>query len=184
LPGCTILHANGFGPISICHHRRRWMDEPASTARHRLHSGGERVLREQIGSTRIRFSDDQRCRLAAKAKKFGRKLLAEIAKIVTPGTLMAWHRKLIAKKYDGSAHRMTRRPRIATEIEALVIRMAEENRDWGYRRIQGALANLGHVLGHMAPSPTFRSITASSQPGAEPKDDLERVPKQAISQQV
>ena len=107
-----------------------------------------RVLRELIGSRRIRFSDDQRCRLAAKAKKLGRKLLAEIAKIVTPETLMAWHRKLIAKKYDGSAHRMPGRPRIATGIEALVIRMAEENRDWGYRRIQGALANLGHVLAH------------------------------------
>src|SRR5205809_1718885 len=107
-----------------------------------------RVLRELIGSRRIRFSDDQRCRLAAKAKKLGRKLLAEIAKIVTPETLMAWHRKLIAKKYDGSAHRMTGRPRIATGIEALVIRMAEESRDWCYRRIQGALANLGHVLAH------------------------------------
>src|SRR5436309_1291931 len=105
-----------------------------------------RVLREQIGSGRIRFSHDQRCRLAAKAKKLGRKLLAEIAKIVTPETLMACHRKLIAKKYDGSAHRMPGRPRIATGIEALVIRMAEENRDWGYRRIQGALSNLGHEL--------------------------------------
>src|SRR6059036_609522 len=107
-----------------------------------------RVLRELIGSRRIRFSDDQRYRLAAKAKKLGRKLLAEIVKIVTPETLMAWHRKLIAKKYDGSAHRMPGRPRIATGIEALVIRIAKENRDWGYRRIQGALANLGHVLAH------------------------------------
>src|SRR5437773_9842737 len=104
-----------------------------------------RVLREQIGSRRIRFSDDQRYRLAAKAKKLGRKLLAEIAEIVTPETLMAWHRKLIAKKYDGSAHRMPGRPRIATGIEALVIRMTEENRDWGYRRIQGALANQAGV---------------------------------------
>src|SRR5207245_3258603 len=57
-----------------------------------------RVLRELIGSRRIRFSDDQRCRLAAKAKKLGRKLLAEIAKIVTPETLIAWHRKLLDKQ--------------------------------------------------------------------------------------
>src|SRR5467141_2334768 len=64
-----------------------------------------RVLREQIGNRRMRFNDSQRCRLAVKAKKLGRKLLAQIATIVTPGTLLAWHRKLIAKKYDGSAYR-------------------------------------------------------------------------------
>ena len=60
-----------------------------------------RVLREQIGSRRMRFTNDQRCRLAAKAKKIRRKILEEVAKIVTPATLLAWHRKLIAKKYDG-----------------------------------------------------------------------------------
>jgi putative transposase len=107
-----------------------------------------RVLREQIGSRRMRFNDDQRRRLAVKAKRLGRKLLAGVATIVTPETLLAWHRKLIAEKYDGSAARMPGRPRTLAEVEALVVRMAEENRDWGYRRIQGALANLGHVLGH------------------------------------
>src|SRR5437763_6274522 len=107
-----------------------------------------RVLREQLGGRRVRFNDDQRRRLAAKAKGLGRKLLAEVATIVTPETLLAWHRKLIAEKYDGSAKRVQGRPRSASDIEALVIRMAEENRDWGYRRIQGALANLGHDLAH------------------------------------
>src|SRR5438105_10683769 len=67
-----------------------------------------RVLREQMGDRRMRFSDDQRRRLAAKAKKLGRKLLAEITTIVTPATLLAWHRKLIAQKYNGSSYR--RRP--------------------------------------------------------------------------
>ena len=67
---------------------------------------------------------------------------------MTPETLLAWHRKLIAKKYDGSAQRTAGRPRTAAEIAALVTRMAEENRNWGYRRIQGALANLGHLLAH------------------------------------
>src|SRR5258708_31767813 len=105
-----------------------------------------RVLREQLGGRRMRLNDDQRRRLAAKAKSLGRKLLAEVATIVTPQTLLAWHRKLIAQKYDGSAKRGLGRPRIAGEIEALVVRMAEENRDWGYRRIQGALSNLGHEL--------------------------------------
>src|SRR5882672_11835589 len=107
-----------------------------------------RVLREQIGSRRMRFNDDQRRRLAVKAKTLGRKLLARVATIVTPETLLAWHRKLIAEKYDGSASRMPGRPRIAAEVEALVRRIAEENRDWGYRRIQGALAKLGHLLAH------------------------------------
>ena len=107
-----------------------------------------RVLREQIGSRRMRFNDDQRRRLAVKAKTLGRKLLARVATIVTPETLLAWHRKLIAHKYDGSVSRKPGRPRTMAEVEALVRRMAEENRDWGYRRIQGALANLGHVLAH------------------------------------
>jgi transposase InsO family protein len=105
-----------------------------------------RVLREQLGERRLRLNDDQRRRLAAKAKGLGRKILAEVATIVTPETLLAWHRKLIAQKYDGSGKRRPGRPRTAGEIEALVVRMAEENRDWGYRRIQGALSNLGHEI--------------------------------------
>src|SRR3954452_18556379 len=64
-----------------------------------------RVLREQLGDRRLRLTDDQRRRLAAKAKGLGRKFLSEVATIVTPETLLAWHRKLIAKKYDGSASR-------------------------------------------------------------------------------
>ena len=66
--------------------------------------------------------------------------------MVTPATLLAWHRRLIASKYDGSKQRGPGRPRTANEIQQLVVRMATENRDWGYRRIQGALANLGHEV--------------------------------------
>jgi hypothetical protein len=90
-----------------------------------------RVLREQLGERRLRFTDDQRRRLAAKAQGLGRKLLREMALIVTPETLLTWHRKLIAQKYDGSAQRGPGRPRTAEEIESLVIRLANENRDWG-----------------------------------------------------
>src|SRR6516164_1538620 len=107
-----------------------------------------RVLREQIGNRRMRFTDGQRCRLAARAKKIGRKILAQVATIVTPQTLLTWHRKLIAQKYDGSANRSPGRSKTLSEISDLVVRMAEENRTWGYRRIQGAIANLGHVLAH------------------------------------
>jgi putative transposase len=70
----------------------------------------------------------------------------DISTIVTPDTLLAWHRKLIAKKYDGTAKRGPGRPRTAREVENLVVRMAQENRDWGYRRIFGAMSNLGHSL--------------------------------------
>ena len=122
-----------------------WMNQHQQHVIHYLMEEN-RVLREQIGNRRIRFTDDQRRRLAAKAKRLGRKLLNEVATIVTPETLLAWHRKLIAKKYDGSASRGPGRPRTADEIALLVTRMAEENRSWGYRRIQGALSNLGHLL--------------------------------------
>ena len=100
-----------------------------------------RVLREQLGERRLHFNDDQRRRLAAKAKGLGRKLLAEVATIVTPETLLAWHRKLIAQKYDGSAQLGPGRPPNASEIEALVVRLAGENRDWTPHH----LSSLGHV---------------------------------------
>ena len=103
-----------------------------------------RVLREQLGPRRLRFTDDQRRRLAAKARTLGRRLLRDVATIVTPDTLLAWHRALIAKKYDGSTRRGPGRPPVMAEIRALIVRMATDNRDWGYTRIQGALANLDH----------------------------------------
>src|SRR5438552_11148774 len=90
-----------------------------------------RVLREQIGNRRMRFTDNQRRRLAAKAKKLGRKLLAQLETIVTPETLMAWHRKLIAQKYDGTSFRTPGRRQTAEEIADLVVRMAKENSAWG-----------------------------------------------------
>src|SRR3954453_10336508 len=92
---------------------------------------------------RLRLTDNQRRRLAAKAKGLGRKLLADLATIVTPETLLRWHRQLVAQKYDGSAKRGPGRPRLRSEMEQLVVQMANENRGWGYRRIQGALSNLG-----------------------------------------
>jgi hypothetical protein len=91
-----------------------------------------RVLREQLGGRRVRFNDEQRRRLAAKAKGIGRRMLAEVATIVTPEALLAWCRKLIAQKYDGSSG--AGRPRITGEIEILGVRRAEENRDCRVRK--------------------------------------------------
>lgn len=106
-----------------------------------------RVLREQLGNKRPRFTDDQRRRLAAKGRALGRKILAELGCIVAPDTILRWYRELIARKYDSSRKRGPGRPRKATEIRDLVVRMANENRTWGYTRIRDAMGNLGHVIG-------------------------------------
>ena len=102
---------------------------------------------EKQGGRRVRLNDNQRRRLAVKAKALGRKALTEVASIVTPETLLAWHRKLIAQKYDGTARRSSGRPRTADEIEALVVRMAQENRDWSYRQ-QALGDDCGHGFLH------------------------------------
>src|SRR5215469_5152743 len=127
-----------------------------------------RVLREQFGQRRLRFNDDQRRRLAAEGKGIGSKLPRAVATIVTPETLLAWHRRLIAQKYDGSGKRGCSRPRKSAEIEDLVVRLAKENRSWGYRRIQGALSNLGHAVGRG----TIAEILARH--GIEPAPERER----------
>jgi transposase InsO family protein len=102
-----------------------------------------RVLREHIDKKRIPFSDEQRSRLARKAKKIAFGKLGEIASLVTPETLMRWHRRFVAAKYDSSSRR-TGRPRIKIDINELIIRLANENRSWGYGSIEGALFHLGH----------------------------------------
>jgi len=104
-----------------------------------------RVLKEQLqsGGRRLRFTDDQRRRLAATGKPLGQKALRRIATIVTPETILAWHRRLIAAKWTYLQGR-TGRPGVMLEIRALIVRMAEENPSWGYARIQGALRHLDH----------------------------------------
>jgi transposase InsO family protein len=105
------------------------------------------VLREQLGGKRLRFTDDQRRRLAVKGRALGRKLLASVCSIVTPDTILRWYRELVATKYDGSAKRRPGRPRTKPDIVELVLRMARETPRWGYTRIRGALHELGHDVG-------------------------------------
>lgn len=105
-----------------------------------------RVLKSKFKGKRIRLTDKERRRLALKGNILGRKLLGEVASIVTPDTILAWHRKLIANKYDSSAKRGPGRPRVKDEIPKLTVRMAQENPSWGYTTIRGALFNLGHEV--------------------------------------
>ncbi len=104
------------------------------------------ILKNKLQGKWIRFTDDERRRLAVKGKILGRITLFSVASIVTPDTLLRWHRKLIAKKYDGSAKRGPGRPRVANEIPELTVRMARENPGWGYTTIRGVLFNLGHTV--------------------------------------
>lgn len=73
-----------------------------------------RVLKEQLGGRRVRFTDAQRRRLAHKGKLLGRAALRRFATIATPDTILGWYRKLIARKYDGSTKRVSMTKRISS----------------------------------------------------------------------
>jgi putative transposase len=103
-----------------------------------------RILKAQIKG-RLSFSEEEKATLAEIAHRLGRKALEEVAGAAQPDTILGWYRKLIARKFDGSRFRQ-RVGVVAEEIERFVVRMAKENPSWGYDRIVGALANLGHRL--------------------------------------
>ena len=105
------------------------------------------MLRERLKGRRLRFTDRERALLARKAQAVGRKALLELGTIVTPDTLLRWHRQLIARKFDFSHRRQPGRPSTIRVIAELIVRMALENPRWGYTRIQGALGNLGYEVG-------------------------------------
>lgn len=102
-----------------------------------------RVLKTQLHGRQLRLSDDERRRLAGIGHRLGRRVLGEVATIVTPDTILRWHRQLIARKWTYVASRPGR-PGVQVEIRRLAVRMATDNPSWGYTRIQGALKNLGH----------------------------------------
>src|SRR3982075_3685339 len=105
-----------------------------------------RILRAQLKG-RLQLSDGERATLGEIGHRLGRKVLGEVANVARPDTILAWYRELVARKFDGSkARRRPGRPRIRREVEQLIVRMAKENRDWGYDRIAGAMANLGYKV--------------------------------------
>ena len=110
-----------------------------------------RVLREQRDNLakgkRIRFSNAQRRRLAEKGRRLGRQVLMQFATIVTPECIYAWHRKFVAMKFapkgDSKTDRRTAAEKRREKRNALIIKLASENRGWGYGRIQGVMKKLG-----------------------------------------
>ena len=105
-----------------------------------------RILIRQLKG-RLLLSDAERATLGEICHRLGRKALADVANAAKPDTILGWYRRLVARKFDGSKQRRSPgRPRVERELEELVVRMARENRDWGYDRIVGALSNLGHHL--------------------------------------
>jgi len=105
-----------------------------------------RLLKQKLGGRRIQFSEAERRRLAIRAKALGRKVLSQLDTLVTPDTLLRWHRQLVAQQWNYVPRRGVGRPRVTDEIAKLVIRMANENSSWGYTRILGALSNLGYKV--------------------------------------
>src|SRR5215831_15543107 len=130
-----------------------------------------RILRAKLPS-RLRLNDPERVTLAEIGKRLGRNVLQEVACVAKPDTILAWYRRLVAQKFDGSPQRRDPgRPSVPPEVEALVVRMARENTGWGYDRIAGALANLGHrvsdqTVGNIlrrhgiAPAPKRNQVTS------------------------
>src|SRR5439155_24013241 len=105
-----------------------------------------RILRAHRPA-RLRLSDPERSTLAEIGKRLGRKALAQVACVAKPETILAWYRKLVAQKFDGSKQRSyPGRPPVQREIVELVVRMARENPSWGYDRMGGALSNIGQTL--------------------------------------
>ena len=84
---------------------------------------------------------------SSRAKHSVASSFVRFAQLSQPDTILRWHRKLIARKYDGSAHRKQGKRRVMQRIRELCVSMASENPSWGYSRISGALSNLGHEVG-------------------------------------
>ena len=105
------------------------------------------ILKAKLKGRRIQLTDTERRRLAVLAHPIDQKHLRDISTIATPDTLQRWYRRLVIETPSCQPQgRPLRRPRVAAEIEQLVIRMAHENLRWGYRRIQGALSNLDYHI--------------------------------------
>ena len=117
---------------------------------------------------RLGLTDPERVSLAEIGKRLGRKALGEVAQLVRPETILRWHRMLIARKFDGSKKRSSV-SHSRRRIDELVIRFARENQGWGYRRIVGALSNLGYKISHQTVANILRRHGLSPAPERQTK---------------
>jgi len=104
------------------------------------------ILKRQLNGRRLRLTDYDRRRLAIRGKELGRRVLETVAGIVTPDTIMAWHRRLVAMKWT-FPNRRQGRPNVSTAIRNLIIEIARASPRWGYTSIQDRLRNLGYRVG-------------------------------------
>ena len=126
-----------------------------------------RILRTKL-NRRLQFSDAERATLGEIGFRLGRRALNEVATALQPDTILAWYRRLVARKFDGSqARRGPGRPRIDQSVEGLIVRMARENHSWGYDRIVGALANLGYHVSDQTVSNVLRRHVYRPHPSAD-----------------
>jgi putative transposase len=123
-----------------------WLERQAATQIEYL-KAENRLLRARLGRRRLVFTDPERRTLAALAKEIGSRVLRDLDPLVSPATLLRWHRDLVAQKWTFLERRTPGRPRTKVNIEQLVVRMASENPSWGYTRIHGALRNLDIKIG-------------------------------------
>ena len=115
-------------------------------ARNEYLAAENRILKAR-SKGRLKLANADRATLGEIGHRLGRKALGEVANVAQPDTILAWYHKLVGRKFDGSKARQgPGRPRVKREVEQLIVRMASENRDWGYDRIVGALANLGYEV--------------------------------------
>jgi hypothetical protein len=133
-----------------------------------------RVLKEQLGK-RPRFNDEQRRRLAAKARKIHPQRLQWLSPLVSPRTLLEWHRRLVARKYDGTAKRAPGRPPTGAPVRELILQMARQNGSWDYTRIQGTLRNLGYKVGRGTVAKILKEAGLGSGAPTKERDYLDRV---------
>lgn len=103
------------------------------------------ILKRQLNGRRLRLTNDERRRLAVKGKALGRKVLGTMACIVTPDTIMAWHRRLVALKWTFPPGRVGRPP-VPPDVRDLIVEMARTQPGWGYGSISDRLRNLGHKV--------------------------------------
>jgi len=124
-----------------------WMNRKQQDLIDYLHAENE-TLKEQLESNgvKLKLSNTQRRKLAKADKKLGRQRLMQYASIVTPDTLLYWHRRLVALKYTAKRKINTERQEEMVIIKELCVKFAEENPSWGYGRIQGALSNIGYTI--------------------------------------